>query len=115
MGCVPLLLGCTLRLVGSLGLGRGAGRAVHDLLELGRAGEEGAQDFRNAGQARRVGADPCPLFPDWGLREGGGARVVVAVQMEVEGLGNFVLASPWDRGDPLQKGGQRGVGGGGCW
>ena len=115
MGRVPLLLGRTLRLVGSLGHGRGGGRAFHDLLDFGGAGEEGAQDFCNAGQARRVAADACPLFPDRGLREGAGACAVVAEQLEVEGPGNFVLASPWDRGDPLQKGGQRGVGGGGCW
>ena len=114
LGRVPLLLGRTLCLVGSLGFGRGGGRAVHDLLYWGRAGEEGAQDFRDAGQAHCVAADPCPLIPNRGLREGADARTIVAEQLEVEGVGNFGLASPWDCGDPFQKGDQRGVGGGGC-
>ena len=53
------------------------------------------------------------MIPNRGLREGADARAVVAEQLEVEGVGNFVFTSPWDLGDPLQEGGQRDVGGGG--
>ena len=60
-----------------------------------------------------MAADPGPLIPNRGLRKGADARAVVAEQLEVEGVCNFVFTSPWDLGDPLQEGGQRGVGGGG--
>ena len=62
------------------------------MLDRGRAGEEGTQDLRDAGQARCVAADPCPLFPNRGLREGAGVRSIVAEQLEVEGVGDLVLA-----------------------
>ena len=92
----------------------GGSWTAHDLLDWGRAGEEGAQDVRDAGQARCVAVDPGPLIPNRGLWEGADVHAVVAEQLEVEGVGNFVFTSPLDRGDPIQKGGQRGVGGGGC-
>ena len=75
------------------------------MLDWGKACKEGAHDFRDAGQAQCVAADPCPLISNRRLREGGDARAVVAERLEVEGVGNFILAAPWDRGDLSQKGG----------
>ena len=71
---------------------------------MGRAGEEGAQDACDAGQAGCMAADPGPLIPNRGLREGADARAVVAEQLEVEGVGNFIFTSTWDLGDPFQEG-----------
>ena len=74
LGRVPLLLGRALCLVGGCGFGRRGGWTVHDPLDRGRAGEEGAQDICDAGQARRVAADPGPLIPN----RGGGRELTLA-------------------------------------
>ena len=111
LGRIPLLLGRALCLVGGCGFGWGGGWAVRDPPDRGRAGEEGARDLRDTGQAWPVAADPGPLIPNRGLREGADARAVVAEQLEVEGVCHFVFTALGDLRDPFQEGGQSGVGG----
>ena len=108
LGRIPLLLGRALCLVGGCGVGSGGGWAVRDPLDRGRAGEEGAQDLRDTGQAGRVAADPGARIPNRGLREEADARAVVAEQLEVEGVCNFVFTALWDL---FQEGRQCSVGG----
>ena len=90
LGRIPLLLGRALCLVGSCGFGWGGGWTVNNLLDKRGAGEEGAQDIRDAGQLRRMAVDPGPLIPNRGLQEGGDVRAVLAEQLEVECVCNFV-------------------------
>ena len=111
LGRVPLLLGRALCLVGGCGFGWGGSWAVRDLLDRGRAGEEGARDLRDTMQAGRVAEDPGPRIPNRGLREDADARAAVAEQLEVEGVRNLVFAALGDFWDPFQEGSQCGVGG----
>ena len=78
LGCIPLLLGRALCLVGGCGFGWGGGRAFRDSLDRGRAGEECAKDVCDTWQAGRVAADQGPLIPNPGLREGADAGAVLA-------------------------------------
>ena len=64
LGRAPLLLGRHFRLIGGVRFAWGAGGAVHDVLDRGRAGEEGTHKLSDAGQARCVATDPCPLLLD---------------------------------------------------
>ena len=103
LGCIPLLPGRALCLVGGCSFGWGGGWTVRNLLDRGGgAGEEGAQDVRDTGQAGRMAADPGPLIPNRGLREGADVRAVLAEQLEVECVRNFVFTAFGDIRDPLQ-------------
>ena len=102
LGRIPLLLGRALCMVGGRGFGWGGGWTVSNLLDRRGAGEEGAQDIRNAGQTRCMAADPSPLIPNRGLRESADVRAVLAEQLEVECVCNFVFTAFGDFRDPLQ-------------
>ena len=105
MGCIPLLLGRALCLVGGCSFGWGGGRAFRDPLDRGKAGEECAQDVCDSGQAGRVAADPGALIPNQGLREGADACAVLAEKQEVEGVCNLVYIALGDIRDPFHEGG----------
>ena len=79
------------------------------MLDRRGVGEEGAQDFRDAGQTWRMAADPGPLLPNRGLREGADVRAVLTEELEVERMCNLVLTALGDLRDPLQQGGQGGI------
>ena len=70
LGRIPLLLGRALCLVGGCGFGWGGGWTVSNLLDRRGAGEEGAQDIRDAGQGGRMAADLGPLIPESGTAGG---------------------------------------------
>ena len=102
LGRTPLLFSRALCLVGGCGLGRGGGWTVSNLLDLRGAGEEGAQDFRDAGQTGRMAADPGPLIPNRGLWDGADVRAVLTEKLEMERMCNLVLTALGDFRDPLQ-------------
>ena len=88
-------------LVGGCGFGWGGGWTVSNLLDRRGAGEEGAQDVRDAGQTGCMAADPGPRIPNRGLREGADVRAVLAEKLEVERVCNLVLTAFGDLRDPL--------------
>ena len=102
LGCMTLLLGRALCHVGGRGFGLGGGWTVSNLMDRRGAGEEGAQDIRDAGQTGCMAADPGPMIPNRGLREGVDVRAVLTEQLEVERMCNFVFTAFGDLRDPLQ-------------
>ena len=110
LGRIPLLFRCALCLVGGCSFCWGGGWAVRNPLDCRGVGEEGAQDFRDAGQAGRMAVDPGPLFPNRRLREGVDFRAVLTEELEVERVRNLVLTALGDLRDPFQQGGQGGIG-----
>ena len=102
LGRIPLPFGRALCLVGGCGFGWGGGWTVSNLLDWRGAGEEGAQDVRDAGQTGRMAADPGPLIPNRGLWEAADVRAVLAEKLEVERMCNLVLTAFGDFRDPLQ-------------
>ena len=109
LGCIPLLFRCALCLVGGCSFGWGGGWTVSNPLDRRGVGEEGAQDFRDAGQAGRMAADLGPLFPNRRLREGADVCAVLTEELEVERVRHLVLTALGDLRDPLQQGGQGGI------
>ena len=107
--CIPLLSRRALCLVGGCSFGWGGGWTVSNPLDRRGVGEEGAQDFRDAGQAGRMAADPGPLFPHRRLREGADVRAVLTEELKVKRVRNLVLTALGDLRDSLQQGGQGGT------
>ena len=89
-------------LSGGCSFGWGCGWTVSNLLDWRGAGEEGAQDVRDAGQTGRMAADPGPHVPNRRLWEGADVCAVLAEKLEAERMCNLVLTALGDIRDPLQ-------------